>query len=699
MSNYIEELLQLLGAFDKVLDIAVSSSAKADGSITATDPYQGLYINENDVESALNSEPETSLYSDFDTSGLELLFAFISNLDICLELIAKFNLSLFEIAIIIIALASEIDLKYEKIFAYLQDDVTRKRPSIDLTLNLLCTSVQEKLNRRVNFAPAAPLIRLGILQLIPDPQQIQPPLLAHYLKLDEHIIRLLLGSKELDSRLRQFSQLLEPKTSLEQLPLNIATKQTLEALIKEYNKSQTPLQLYFYGLHGVGKKRTAEAIANYLSVSLLTFDLSLALQQKIDFDTTLQLLFREAKWHKAIVYLTGLDPLLHRDQYHVYLQLLAALNSHKGIIILAGKQVWNLDNTITIEFTIPEFAQRRAYWSDSLAKIGITLEAENIDILSERFQLTPEQIDVAITTATNQIRKNQHQTNPQPNIQDLFAASRAQSWCDLTSLARKIPPKHIWNDIILPNNPLMQLREICNQVKHRRLVYEHWGFENKLSLGKGINVLFSGSPGTGKTMAAEIIANELELELYKIDLSQIVSKYIGETEKNLERVFAAAENANAILLFDEADAIFGKRSEVKDAHDRYANLEVAYLLQKMEEYEGITILTTNLSQNLDAAFTRRIRFIIEFPFPETPYRLQIWENIFPKQTPLSKDVDLKLMAQKFQLAGGEIRNIAVAAAFMAVEDGECITMKHLLQATKREFMKMGRLLHEEDFNN
>jgi SpoVK/Ycf46/Vps4 family AAA+-type ATPase len=198
-------------------------------------------------------------------------------------------------------------------------------------------------------------------------------------------------------------------------------------------------------------------------------------------------------------------------------------------------------------------------------------------------------------------------------------------------------------------------------------------------------------------MAAEVIANELHLDLYKIDLSQVVSKYIGETEKNLERIFSAAQSANAILLFDEADALFGKRSEVKDAHDRYANLEIAYLLQKMEEYEGVTLLTTNLRQNLDEAFTRRIRFIVEFPFPEADYRLQIWRRIWPKQTPLAADVDLEGMARQFKLAGGNIRNIALAAAFLAAENSQCVTMKHLLQATKREFQKMGRLIGEEEF--
>jgi SpoVK/Ycf46/Vps4 family AAA+-type ATPase len=264
-------------------------------------------------------------------------------------------------------------------------------------------------------------------------------------------------------------------------------------------------------------------------------------------------------------------------------------------------------------------------------------------------------------------------------------------------LARQIEPKYTWNDIVLPSDQLAQLTQVCNQVKYQHIVYGNWGFERKLSLGKGVNMLFSGSPGTGKTMAAEVIANDLQLDLYKIDLSQVVSKYIGETEKNLDRIFTLARNANGILFFDEADALFGKRSEVKDAHDRYANIEIAYLLQKMEEYEGITILATNLHQNLDEAFTRRVRFILEFPFPEQEYRLSIWQNIWPKETPLAPDMDLNFMAQQFKLAGGNIRNIALAAAFLAAENGQSVGMKHLLQATKREFQKMGRLVSNEEF--
>jgi SpoVK/Ycf46/Vps4 family AAA+-type ATPase len=343
----------------------------------------------------------------------------------------------------------------------------------------------------------------------------------------------------------------------------------------------------------------------------------------------------------------------------------------------------------------------------------LALEPSSLDTLANRFRLTSGQIAAAVTLAQNQagwsaatqVNQSHHQFNnqshrrhfPLPTLYDLFAAARIQSGNDLATLARKVLPKATWNDLILPPDQLSQVRAICQQVKYQHIVYGQWGFGQKLSLGKGLNALFSGPPGTGKTMTAEVVANELGLDLYKIDLSQIVSKYIGETEKNLNRIFTAAEQTNAILFFDEADALFGKRSEVKDAHDRYANIEIAYLLQKMEEYEGITILTTNLMQNLDDAFTRRIRFIVEFPFPEAEYRLEIWRHIFPSATPISDEVNFETIAQRFKLAGGNIRNIALAAAFLAAEAGQSVGTPHLLQAIRQEFQKMGRFVSEEEF--
>ncbi|MER2603708.1 MAG: ATP-binding protein, partial [Candidatus Competibacter phosphatis] len=286
------------------------------------------------------------------------------------------------------------------------------------------------------------------------------------------------------------------------------------------------------------------------------------------------------------------------------------------------------------------------------------------------------------------------QPHSQPTLAELFAAARAQSDHHLRDLARKIKPKYTWADLVLPADELAQLKEICQQAKHRNTVYDQWGFGRKLALGKGLNILFSGPPGTGKTMAGDVIANELYLTLYKIDLSNVVSKYIGETEKNLERIFTAAQSTNAILFFDEADALFGKRSDVKDAHDRYANIEVGYLLQKMEEYEGVAILATNLRGHMDEAFVRRMHAIVEFPFPDEMHRRRIWEVMFPSEAPLAEDVDFGVLAREVKLAGGNIKNIALTAAFYAADSGDVIGMPHLLQAARREYQKLGRTWNE-----
>ena len=282
-------------------------------------------------------------------------------------------------------------------------------------------------------------------------------------------------------------------------------------------------------------------------------------------------------------------------------------------------------------------------------------------------------------------------------LEDLYNGCRAQSNQKLSALAKRIKPKYRWDDLILPKEKKEQLEEVKNYIKNKGVVYHDWGFDDKLSLGKGLNIMFSGTSGTGKTMAAEVIASELGLDLYKIDLSMVVSKYIGETEKNLNRIFKEAEQSNAILFFDEADALFGKRSEVRDSHDRYANIEISYLLQKMEENEGIVILASNLSQNIDDAFMRRMHFNVEFPFPEEEYRYKIWRSLFPKEAPVADDIEFEFLAKRLKIAGGNIKNIIVTAAFLAAEDSEAIGMEHIIKGAKREFQKMGKVCSQSEF--
>jgi SpoVK/Ycf46/Vps4 family AAA+-type ATPase len=332
-------------------------------------------------------------------------------------------------------------------------------------------------------------------------------------------------------------------------------------------------------------------------------------------------------------------------------------------------------------------------WQSFASQEGLALSRDTAKTLSGRLKLTSRQIHHAVRSARCHAAERGAE---EPVLNDFMAAARAHSGQNLSLLARKVNVRQGWDDIVLPEDTTAQLREMCQRVEHRRQVLEDWGFERKLSMGKGVNALFSGPSGSGKTMAAEVVATELQLDLYKIDLSGVVSKYIGETEKNLDRIFNAAENSNAILFFDEADALFGKRSEVRDSHDRYANIEISYLLQKMEEYSGIAILATNLRQNLDDAFYRRLTFSLHFPFPDEAARARIWEGIWPAGTPLAADFDAGLLARRVKLSGGNIRNIALAAAFLAAEQGTAVATEHVLHAVRREYQKFGKQLEIAD---
>jgi SpoVK/Ycf46/Vps4 family AAA+-type ATPase len=349
---------------------------------------------------------------------------------------------------------------------------------------------------------------------------------------------------------------------------------------------------------------------------------------------------------------------------------------------------------LEMSFPIPGHRRRRALWTHFIEEGE---EAVELDLtpFAGQFELTAGQIRDAVASAHDLAAGRGDPIRDD----DISAASRRHSLPNLGQLATKIEPRFDWEDIVLPTDQLALLREIVDTVWGRPVVLDDWGVGRKLASSRGVTVLFAGPPGTGKTMGAEIIAGELGLDIYKIDLSTVVSKYIGETEKNLARVFKEAESSNAILFFDEADALFGKRSEVRDSHDRYANVEISYLLQQMEAYNGLTILATNLRANLDDAFTRRLQFAVDFPFPEEEYRLRIWRTLFPADVPRKADIDFGALARRFKLAGGNIRNVIVSAAYLAAADGGVVGMNHLLHGTRRELQKMGRLVGEEDLTS
>ncbi|NJP09670.1 MAG: ATP-binding protein [Leptolyngbyaceae cyanobacterium RU_5_1] len=329
--------------------------------------------------------------------------------------------------------------------------------------------------------------------------------------------------------------------------------------------------------------------------------------------------------------------------------------------------------------------EQRSLWQRSLQTLEINLNGK-LEALISQFSLSSQTIQETCLD----FKINCENKSDLPTFDVLWETCRSQTRTRMEDLAQRISPMATWDDLVLPEPQRQTLREMTAQVRQRSTVYETWEFARRGANGLGISALFVGESGTGKTMAAEVVAHELQLDLYRIDLSQIVSKYIGETEKNLRRVFAAAETGGAILLFDEADALFGRRSEVKDSHDRYANIEVSYLLQRMEAYRGLAILTTNLKSAIDPAFLRRLRFVVQFPFPDATQRLEIWRRMFPPKLP-TQGLDLTKLA-RLNVPGGNIRNIALNAAFLAADAGEPVQMKHLLQAAQSEYTKLEKSL-------
>jgi ATP-dependent 26S proteasome regulatory subunit len=629
------------------------------------------------------------------------------------RLVQLFHLTPLERDVILICLAPELDLRYERLYAYLQDDVTKKRPSIDLVLNLLSPSFDAKVTARKHFSSSAPLIKHHLLQLLADPAHPQPPLLNTFLKLDERVVNYLLDGDEVDQRLAHCARLIVPDTQLETLVLPGEIKERLRLLVCNHQDAGRLPLLYFQGSAGVGKEATAAALSRALDLNLLVISGEEPFLQNegLQFSQLLYIISREVLLQNAVLYWSGFDSLLQRDRQTWHQAILRMLNERQLIAILGGSASWEptafpfASPFIRVEFPDPTYAERVQLWAQSLSQATLANSslsdesaASRFDLpaLASKFRLTGGQIWDAVQTACNLARWRDPE-HGQVTQEDLQIACRLHSNRKLAELAQKITPHYGWDDIVLPRDPIQQLQEVCNHVRYRGVVYDSWGFDHKLSLGKGLNVLFVGPSGTGKTMAAEIIAGDLGLDLYKIDLAAVVSKYIGETEKNLSRIFSEAESSNAILFFDEADALFGKRSEVRDAHDRYANVEISYLLQRMEEYEGIVILATNLRKNMDDAFVRRMHFTVEFPFPGEKDRRTIWEKIWPPETPRSADLDFDFMARRFELAGGNIRNIALAAAFLAAADRGVVDMIHLIRATQREYQKMGKVVLEEEF--
>lgn len=596
----------------------------------------------------------------------------------------------FEVDVLLVCIAPHLDLRYERLYGYLQDDVTRKRPTVNLTLDLLCDPGPNRLLMYPYFAEDAPLFKHHLLEPISPTEASDHSLLSQPLHPDKAVVSWLLGEYRPHPLLSEHTMLVTIPPHNATLPAEIRTALDHAATIPQS-------VLIFYGADQAGANISAQYFAAQMKRPLLIVNLDNLSNSSVTPAMALRMALRDARMTGAIPYLSGWDAVLVNGAPPP--ALFSEICDYPDFVIVAGKTQWQprgIDrdaHLLWIESPIPDYMHRIALWQHYLEDKNIDASAFlDVTDLAGQFLLTTGQIRDAVASA----RDISAQTNHPLGIQDLFLSARAHSNPSLSSLARKITPRYRWEDIVLPDDQVEILHEIVSTVRGRPIVMENWGVGRKLAASNGVTVLFAGPPGTGKTMGAEVIASDLGLDLYKIDLSTIVSKYIGETEKNLEKIFNEAQSSNAILFFDEADAIFGKRSEVKDAHDRYANIEVSYLLQRMEAYDGVTMLATNLRANVDDAFTRRLQFAVHFPFPEDAFRLRIWETLFPPDVPRDSDLDFKLLADRFKLAGGNIRNIIVGAAFLAAAQGTPVSMSHMLHAARREMQKMGRLITDRD---
>jgi AAA+ superfamily predicted ATPase len=714
----LDELLPALRHLDERLARAADCARVAFGAGAASDRFRGLYISEKEVEQLLAREPGAGAFhaarpdecgDGADPSTSPGMTADASRNDPPWldpasplgRLANELQLSTFDVELLVIALAPELDLRYERLYAYLQDDVTRRRPTLDLALTLLCDSASARLARRAHVAPDAPLMRHHVLRLAEPTAPGAVSTLAAPLEVDEQIVLLLLGHESLGRTLSGFCTL-EPcgDAVLDAATvLDAPTMERLTALVARSYLAGGPLQISLRGTAGSGRRTTARAIAAAVGAPLLTIDAA-RLDGRSDAEPLVRIALRTARLHRAIVLVldAGALPVSMRD----------APLEHGGIVMFREPEnaatAFGTREALVVPFGIPAPARRRALWADALARRGIASEDDVLDPLSHRFRITPRQIDVAVARAAaahawSSIDVEHRRDAPPANAsrpalpaESLFAAARAGCGSELDALASRITPRHAWTDLVLPSDALDQLRELCVRVACRDAVLDEWGFGARLARGGGVNALFSGPSGTGKTMAAEVIAGALGVDLFRVDLAGIVSKYIGETEKNLDRVFAAAEHANGIVFFDEADALFGKRSEVHDSHDRYANIEISYLLQKMEQFEGVAILATNLRGNLDDAFLRRLAFAVHFPFPDAAHRERIWRGIWPPSAPVDPAIDVAALARQFPLSGGHIRNVALAAAFHAADRGSGVELSDVLHAVRREYGKLGKTL-------
>lgn len=580
----------------------------------------------------------------------------------------RFGLSRFEQEILLLCAAMELDTRLATLCARAQGDPLRGYPTFALALALFEEPVWEALS------PERPLRYWRLLEINQPGAQ---PLTTSPLRADERIVNYLKGLNYLDDRL---APLLAPLSD-ESDGLSPSQQERVAIITQQLRAAPRHLPLVqLLGTDSPSKRLIAARAAGELGLALYRLAAEMLPAPWAELENLLRLWQRESLLLPVALYLDAHDSERELPSLNQFV-------ARSGGILFLDTREPRLElgrDTVSLDVAKPTPAEQQAAWAVELGEAA----GDSPPRLASQFNLGLTEIQRIVRTLP---------TVPpdQPVHEPLWTACLNASRPRLDMLAQRLEPKATQDDLVLPLAESELLRQIRAQVQERSTVYETWGFGRRMNRGLGISALFAGESGTGKTMAAEVIANELQLSLYRIDLSAVVSKYIGETEKNLRRVFDAAEDGGAILFFDEADALFGKRSEVKDSHDRYANIEVNYLLQRMEGYRGLAILATNMKSALDQAFVRRLRFIVNFSFPGVKERKLIWQKVFPPETPTGElDYD---QLSRLNLTGGSIHNITLNAAFMAARAGTAVTMPLVLEAARSEFRKLEKPVNEADF--
>jgi SpoVK/Ycf46/Vps4 family AAA+-type ATPase len=606
------------------------------------------------------------------------------------RIVQKFGLSEFETDILLLCFAAAASTSVRRELAKLNGHPDRDYVTHDLAVRLLDVPRDQDEILQEMLAIGGPL-RSGQILACGTPDASADGIMAP-LFLEQRITSYLMGSEKLDMWNRRYMRDLNER---EPALFDSSVRERILLFSQQNRNARQTEMVYVFGPEGAGHEAAAGLIAEDCSHGLIVFRTAEFLQLSPDWARrALKIAVRESRLLNRCLFIPEIESILDSPLASILRGVLAEIffdEIYMPALIFGGEGVIDAKHfseagrCFVIELKIPSVARRAEIW-DVLLKDHDPLEADiTVEELAGRYKFTPGQIRTALNFARYESIGRGAASGLSRS--DLVTGCRMSSNRKLTELAKRIDMRFTWDQLILSENLMTQVRNVAQSYRQISAFFEDWDFGNRFKYGKGISALFGGASGTGKTMAASVIASELDLELYKIDLSRVVSKFIGETEKNLAKIFKEAETSNAILFFDEADALFGKRSEVKDAHDRHANIEIDFLLQQMEEYDGLTILATNLSQNIDEAFTRRLQFIINFTKPKVAERERIWRGMFPEKAPVNADVDFALLAQNVELAGGGIKNIIFTAGMMALDEGSDICMRHLIRGVKIEYLK------------